>query len=42
MEKRETEELAALASRVAEDLRRASQLFGEDFAVRSIREVTTR
>lgn len=42
VEKREAEELAALASRVAEDLRKASELFGEDFAVRSIREVRTR
>ena len=42
VEKREAEELAALASRVAEDLRKASELFGEDFAVRSIREIRSR
>lgn len=38
VERREAEELAELASRVAEDLRKASQLFGDDFAARSIRE----
>lgn len=39
VERREMEELAKLATRVAEDLRRISNTYGEDFVARIIREM---
>ncbi|MGC8583439.1 MAG: type II toxin-antitoxin system CcdA family antitoxin [Thermoproteus sp.] len=36
--RRELEELASLAERVAEGLRKASAVYGEDYVARSVRE----
>nr|WP_052886066.1 hypothetical protein [Thermoproteus uzoniensis] len=38
VKRRELEELASLAERVAEGLRKASAAYGEDYVARSVRE----